>query len=207
MYPQFKSWEQLLHDTNHILHWDNLLKEDYQIKYDRAMRYVKEKNFRKAGEAFYKAASLAENQNKKELTEFFLYCTWEAAFWCGNASPIINYTQEMYEIHNSLFPEWMLEKLGICGIAYAVGADAAKTKLEKSKLYSLSGWLLTKYFDATGDFKNYSGEMAYYIYYGYDFYMSGNKDAFALYILALKENVPASYVKIVFECWKEMNII
>lgn len=44
------------------------------------------------------------------------------------------------------------------------------------------------YFDATGDFKNYSGEKAYYIYYGYDFYISGNTDAFASYILALKEN-------------------
>ena len=47
MFSQFKTWDQLLSDTNKIFKWDRLVKEDYQILYEKGLEYAGQRNYKK----------------------------------------------------------------------------------------------------------------------------------------------------------------
>lgn len=206
MYPQFKSWEQLLHDTNDFFHWDRLLKEDYQLQYEKAMKYVKVKDYKRAGEEFYNAAILAERKKKRDLSEFFSFSAWESALWYGNPEPLIGFTQEIYQIHHDTWPVWIEKKFGICAVAYLVQADSSKDRHEALTLYKISGWFLSLYFEKTGDFKNYEKEWIYYVMYGYCIYQIKNSKAFISFYFDMCRNVPERYCDMVREKWKELGL-
>ena len=207
MFPQFKSWEQLLHDTNHIFHWDNLLKEDYQIEYEKALKYAKRKEFHKASEAFAKAATMAVSKRQEEISKYLTYCFCEATLRCGNPEALVQFTQEMYEYHNRKFPKWMVEKLGMCGIAYALMADDTKDLSSAKELYRVSGWLLTEYFNETGDFKDYNNEIIYYTFYGYILHKTNNDAALLAYLTELRNNVPTDCIHTVIKWWEKLGIV
>lgn len=206
MFPQFKSWEQLLHDTNNTFHWDRVLKEDYQLKYEKAMQYAKKKDYRRAGEEFYNAAVLATRKNQKDLSEFFSFSAWEAVLWYGNPEPLVGFTQEIYELHHNAWSTWIDKKLGICAVAYLVQADYTKNRQEALKLYKLAGWLFTQFFNATGDFKNYDKEWVYYVMYGYCHYQVKSPQAFISYFREMCRNVPEKYCDMVIEQWRKLGL-
>lgn len=204
MFPQFKTWEQLLSDTNWIFKWDKLVKDESQILYEKGLEYAKRKDYKKAGETFYKAATLEENKKQMEATYKMLYCAWECALLCGNPEPLAMYTGEMYAIYKNKIPNWLTERLGMCAVAHVGYADIVKDKKEAAEYNRLAGWLFTQYFDKTGDYKDFEKEWIFYVFYGYSTYKVGGAEYFASYAYDMKKHVPEKYVRKVLECWDVM---
>lgn len=206
MYPQLKTWEQLLQDTNSIFRWDRLVKEEYQILYEKGVEYARRKEYQKAGETFYKAATLSERKKQTDVSYKMLYCAWECALWCGNPEPLVGYTKEMYDIYKGKTPQWLIERLGNCGIAHICFADIQKSQQEALQIYKLGGWLFTQYFDKTGDYKDFENEWIYYVFYGVACYKTGGKECLLSYAYDMKKHVPDNYVEKVLRGWNIMVI-
>lgn len=206
MFPQFKTWEQLLSDTNGIFRWDRLVREEYQIQYEKGLEYAGQRNYKKAGETFYKAASLAEKKNQMETTYKMLYCAWECALLCGNPEPLAEYTREIFSIYKKKIPQWLVERLGNCGVAYVGYASITKDKRKSAELYRLGGWIFTEYFNRTGDFKNYDKEWIYYVFYGIACYKTGGLPSFAGFGYDMSRNVPEVYIDKVLKAWDVIGI-
>lgn len=206
MFSQFKTWDQLLSDTNKIFKWDRLVKEDYQILYEKGLEYAGQRNYKKAGETFYKAASLAERKKQDEMAQKMLYCAWECALWCGNPEPLTMYTGEMYSTYNNKIPSWLVERLGTCAMAHVGYAEMIKDKKKSAEYHRLGGWLFTQYFNKTGDYKDYDNEWIFYVFYGYSTFKVGGAEYFASYVYDMKKHVPEKYVRKVLKCWDEMII-
>ncbi len=204
MFPQFKTWGQLLNDTNLIFKWDKLTKSEVELLYEKGLEYANRREYKKAGETFYKAASKAEKKNQQDDAHKMLYCAWECALKCGNPEPLAEFTYAVYEELNQQFPAWMIERLGMCGVAFVGYAQITEDKQLAALRYKMGGWLLTKYFDETGDFKNFEEEWIYYVFYACANLEIGGKEYLASYLYEMKKNVPEKYVLKVLKCLDEI---
>lgn len=206
MYPQFKTWEQLLQDTNYIFKWDRLLKEDYQIAYEKALKYVAKKDFYKASMMFAEAAGKGARTKNDDWIWGMMYCSCESILWYGNPEALVQFCYDMQECFDD-FPKWMDAKMGICGIAHCLLGEVKKEINDKKHLFYLSGWFLMQYFEKTGYFKNYANELPYYIIFGYVCYMNGGEECLLSYAMDVKQKLPKEYALKVFSAWKQMKII